>query len=432
MLNRFRADSLLRASTFVLIANAAGAFMGFAVLALLARSLDPASFGIFATLTTIIDIGLVVIDAILFAGVVIVASRHAVADPARSDMALKLGLVIRLPLVLAIALAGILGAGLVSQGLTGSAAWTGEVRIVFLILPLLALQSYVVSTMQARQAFGILAVTTLYKNFFRLGAVAALFILGALSVSSAVTAFLVAAGLALSLSLVGAPRSYLRRPGLGKGVLAEIFHINKWMALAALGLLGARVDIVMLSRLAPFEETGYYAAALQLCLVVTLASSALVTTLLPRTAQITGKDEMRRHFRRCLPFVPLGLLGVLPVLAVSGWVVPLALGSSFSEAVAPFNLLMASAIFTLVTNPLLLLVFPMNLVPAYALMTLVQLALRVTANWYVMPAHGAAGAAAVDLAVKLVTIGIAIAALWLILKRRDGRAAPALPVGGQG
>lgn len=432
MRKRLRPDSLLRASTYVLIGNAAGAIMGFAVLAILARSLEPASFGVLAALTTIIDIGIVVIDAILFAGVVIVASRYAISDPVRSDMALKLGLLIRLPLVIGTALVGILAAGPVSQGLTGSPEWAAEVRVVFLVLPLLALQGYIISTMQARQAFGRLAVTTLYKNFFRLGAVSALLLVGALSVTSAVWAFLVAAALALGFSLVGAPRSYLARPGFGDGVLGEIFQVNKWMAIAALGLLGARVDIVMLSRLAPFAETGYYAAALQLCLMVSLVSSALVTTLLPRTAQLATDDEMRRHFRRCLPFLPLGLLGLLPVLAVSGWAVPLALGANFGAAVTPFNLLMASAILTLVTNPILLLVFPMNLVPAYAMMTLVQLVLRVAANWYVMPTHGAAGAAAVDLGVKLLTIGIAIVVLWMMLRRRNGPAGSVQPVGGQG
>jgi O-antigen/teichoic acid export membrane protein len=430
MSNKFDPMSIFRNSSLVLAGNALSAAMGFAVLALLTRGLDPAAFGTFATLMTVIDIGLVVIDAMLFAGVVIVAARHAATDPVRSDMALKLGLLIRLPVVAVIALAGVLGADAIARLLTGSPEWAQEVRIAFLALPLLALQSYALSTMQARQAFGRLALTTLYKNLFRLGAVGVLFVLGALTVRSAVSALLVAAALALALALVSAPWAYLRRPGLGQGVLREIFDINKWMALAALGLLGARFDIVMLSRLSTPEQAGYYAAALQLCLVMTLVSTALVTTLLPKTAQLATQEDMRRHFRRCLPYLPLGLAGFAAVFAVSGWAVPLALGPNFAGAVAAFDLLTASAMLTMVTNPLLLLFFPMGLVASYAAMTFAQLLLRVAANWFVIPVYGAAGAAAVDLGVKALTIAIAGCALWWALERR--RTAAALPMGGSG
>jgi heme/copper-type cytochrome/quinol oxidase subunit 2 len=62
--------------------------------------------------------------------------------------------------------------------------------------------------------------------------------------------------------------------------------------------------------------------------------------------------------------------------------------------------------------------FSLGLVPLYALTVVVQTVLRVGANLQVMPSHGAVGAAAVDLGVKVLTISVSLAILWIVIERR--------------
>ena len=214
--------------------------------------------------------------------------------------------------------------------------------------------------------------------------------------------------------------SFLRVPGFNRQILKEIFELNKWMALAALGLLGARIDIIMLTQLAGPAEAGYYSAALQLCLIVTMVSTTFLTVLLPKTSQIVEPAEIRRYFRRCLPPLPFGFVGAAGMISVSGWLIPAALGPHFVAAVPPFGFLVASAVLTLVSNPAMLVVFPLRVTALYGLMTLAQLGLRVGANLYLIPVYGAVGAAVVDFIVKVLTVGVSLIVLWAIIRRRAG------------
>lgn len=402
----------------VLFGNAISAAMGFAVLVVLTRALDPIRFGELAALINVIDFGLIVVDALLFAGVVMTVSKYAEDNPAKADMALKVGFLLRLPIAVAIALTGLLTAEPLSRLLFGTEALAGALRLVFLALPLLTVYSFFVTALQSRQKFHRLALATVYKNTLRLGLLLALFLTDRLEIETAMLALLVGAGLAMLLAISTSGLSFMRAPGFDLSILREIFEVNKWMALAAIGLLGARIDIAMLAQLSNAAEAGFYAAALQLCLVITLFSTALVTVLLPRSARLTDPQLIRLHFRKSLKWLWVGLPAIAVIVPATPYLVPFALGPEYTPVVAPLNLLVSSALLAMVCNPALMAHFSLGLVPLYALTVVVQTVLRVGANLQVMPSHGAVGAAAVDLGVKVLTISVSLAILWIVIERR--------------
>jgi O-antigen/teichoic acid export membrane protein len=411
--------------SFVLAGNALSAAMGFAVLVLLTRTLDPTRFGELAALINLIDFGLIIIDALLFAGVLVTVSKYAADAPEKAEMALKIGFLMRLPVAVGIAAAGLFAAEPLARLLLGNAALAQPLTLVFLALPLLTIHGFFVTALQARQRFERLALATLYKNALRLVLIGALVVLGMLDVQSALWSLLLGAGIAMGLAMATAGIGFLSTPGIDWSVVREIFDVNKWMALAAIGLLGARIDIAMLAHLSDPAEAGFYAAALQLCLIITLVSTALVTVLLPKAAEMTDPIVIRAHFRRALKWLWLGAVGTALIVPLTPFLVPLALGQAYTPVVVPLNFLVASAMLALVCNPALMVHFSLGLVPLYALTVVVQTALRVGLNLGVMPLHGASGAAAVDLAVKAVTIAGSLVILWIVVHRRAS-AAPAL------
>src|SRR6476620_12251414 len=110
-------------ASVLFVANAASAAMGFAILGLLTRALDPASFGTLSTLVTLMDTGVMVVDILVVTGMVQVAARLMDRDPKGADMALKLGFFIRLPLLALIMVAGLAFGPAISQHLFGTSDW---------------------------------------------------------------------------------------------------------------------------------------------------------------------------------------------------------------------------------------------------------------------------------------------------------------------
>jgi O-antigen/teichoic acid export membrane protein len=210
----------------------------------------------------------------------------------------------------------------------------------------------------------------------------------------------------------------LRAPGLDRKIAGEMFAVNKWMMVMMVSYVGGRIDIFMLSSLSTAEQVGWYSAAMQLCLAITLVSQSLITTLFPKTSGMNDPAEMRNFFNRSLK---LGLIVLIPfglLIVASPWFTPLLLGSSYTQSALVLNLLAGSAFLTLATNPATLLLFPLGEIRLLAIVGLAQLAIRVVLNVLLMPAYGAAGAASAEMLAKVVTIGALLLIVHIILRSK--------------
>lgn len=388
--------------------------LGFALLALLTRTLAPNEFGVVSPIVALLDLVVAATDALLVTGTIQLAARHAADAPQRAERILRVSLGLRLAIGCLVAAAGSLAAGAISEVLLGSRDWEREVRLAFLAVPFMSAYTFATSALQLREHFSRLASLALAKNGFRLALVGLVVLLGLLSISRIIDAIFWAAAACLVVALVVTERR-LWRPLFDASVCRELFRINKWMALAIVGLLGARVDIFMLSMLGTPTDVGLYAAAAQLCVAVAMLSSAVATTLLPKAAKLRSLPELRDHYRRSLRLLPVGVGAGALTIAVAAPLLPIVLGEGYAGATPSFVLLGASAFLTLLTNPVLMLLFPMGLVHFYAFGSVAQLLLRIVGNVFAIPLWGAAGAAGIDLAVKLVTIAFLIGVIRMRL-----------------
>ena len=167
-------------SSAIFAGNAVSAAMGFVVLGLLTRSLDPVSFGLLAALINIIDLGIVVIDAFLLAGVVVTASRYVSEHPKEAAIALKMGLLLRLPIVAAILLVSFFCSEALAVLLHGDPAMADPVRLTFVALALLSVYGFLNQALQSRQKFLRLALNSTWKNLARVVLIGSLFWMGSL------------------------------------------------------------------------------------------------------------------------------------------------------------------------------------------------------------------------------------------------------------
>jgi O-antigen/teichoic acid export membrane protein len=414
-------------------ANVASAGLGFLVLALLSRRLSPADFGVLSPIMSVLDLGQVLIDSIVAAGAVHVAVQKLKSDPSHADMAFKIAFCIRMGTAAAVAILGWPAAPWLSNLLFETTAWTTELRLALTAIPAIAVYLSAMSVLQARQDFMRLSVATMYKNTLRIGFLLALVGAGTLTVGTAAWAICLAAVITALLAVFTAPFGYLRAPGFDRQIAGEMFAVNKWMMVMMISYVGGRIDVFMLSGLSVPEQVGWYAAALQLCLAITLVSQSLITTLFPKTSSLQAPAEMRAYWRRSLK---LGLVVLIPyamLLALSTWITPILLGPAYANAAPVLNLLAGSAFLTLATNPVILLLFPLGEVRILALSGIAQLGIRVVLNLVLMPAYGATGAASAELIAKVVSIGGALLLIDRILRSKQDAAveAPVMrPAGG--
>ena len=416
----------MRGTAIVLAGNGASAVLGFAAFVLLARNLSPASFGTLAPMISILDISQIFMDMVIGGSTLAFASRYVKNDTARADMAFKIAFWARAALAGLVLVGGWLLAPWLSRLLFADTDWTFQLRLAFVGVTGVAVYTSCIAVLQARQLFLRLTGVILYKNVFRLAGVALVLFIGALSVASAVWVFVLSMLAAALMGLATDSPSYLKKTGFDRDVARELLETNKWMLVLLLILVaGARLDVFMLTSLSTAVEVGHYAAAFQLCSVVAILSQTLITTLFPEVASFTEHDQVRRYVRRYLKLVPLLLLPVAFFVAISPLLVQTVLGKQYAAASSVFSVLLAVGFVTMLSNPLLMALFPLGMVRFLALANALQVAARVALNMVVLPTFGALGAAAVDLTTKLVMVALVL----VYILRRVGRGAPiAVPV----
>lgn len=411
----------LRSTMIVFIGNGLSAGMGFAILALLTRSLTPVEFGTLSPIIAVLDTGQLLIDSVLVLGMLHVASKYAAKAPATAMMALKLGLWTKMAAGAVIGVCGIAGSSWLSELLLDTPEWRDELRLMFGAIIAVSTYTFVVSVLQTQERFLSLALVSLYKNGLRLVCVAAVLLFGAVTVTGVVWIYFAAAFASAALALMNVrPREFMAA-GVDRAVLSEIFAVNKWMVLAAIGILGGRIDILMLTSMSTPDQVAWYTAAFQLCMVLGILSQALVTTIFPKTSKISSPLEVRKHVAACLKYVPAAMVfGGLASVA-SGWVIPLLLGETYAAAAMVFNLLLFSSLITLLMNPILLVFFPMNWSSMFGLASLLQLLSRVGLNFLLIGPYGSTGAAVADLASKLLVTAIMLGAVsWRVRRLERG------------
>lgn len=407
-----RTLALLRSDTaLVALANALGAGLGFVVLAMLTRGLGAEGFGRLAPALAIMDLGPLFIDTVLSAGAVTVAARSLSRDAAEGRDALATALWLRLGAALVFALV----VAAVSQPLARLPG-LGSGGAVMLALAgvaggFLATQTALIGGLQVQGRFARVGLAGLSKNALRAGVIGGLALAGWLSAEVALRGALLAAALAAALTL------WLARPGYAchgkprRDLLAQMLAINLWMAVASLSIVSGRVDVLLLSALAPPEQAAYYSAAMQLCIAVGVVSQAIVTTTLPRIAAAARVAELRAFLRLWARRAPFALAPVAVMPFLSPALVPLLLGPEFAAGDLAFDILFASSMLALVVNPVLMVLFPLGAARIFGLAALAQVVGKTALAIAIIPWWGAAGVAAVDLATRLIAAAVILLAL---------------------
>jgi O-antigen/teichoic acid export membrane protein len=410
---------LLKGGGLVTLGNLVAAGLGLLLLLVLARSLSPAELAVVIGVIVVIDGGQMFLDATVNTGMINLASRHGQrADP--SPDLLRAGFWTKIGLGLAFAAAISIFAGPMSWAMIGDRSMTGLVMLAGVGAIFAGMQSFVLAVLTAREAFGRIALTSVWKNLFRLVAVMPFLLSGKPDAHTLALAICVVTIVTPAASLAMVSWSFLSAQGnLWEGVKA-LQRVNGWMLIAALAMLGGRLDVWLVGTLGTAEQAGYYAVAAQLCVGLGIVTQAMVTTLLPTISRMRAAEDVWVFLRKSSAM--LAPLFLLPLLAwpVAGWIIELMFGLEYVPAAQAFVVLFLAAIMTLVGAPLMLVLLSVGEARVMALAAMVQFLLRVLVAVPLITTLGASGMALADVGSRLIAMLAIGYFIWRALQNNVG------------
>jgi O-antigen/teichoic acid export membrane protein len=385
---------------------------------LLARSLGPAGLSVFSVVSAAMNIGITLADC----GLSNSAIRQIAGDLTTSpDQAYRTaGAYARFKLLAGMLLAtgaavlvAPIGALLnLPRESASLLIWAGSLGVLAT-----ALSGIVATILHALRRFWALVLTQTLNIGLTVVLMAGLFFAAHLTVLPALLVGIVTALAAASLGFALLPpdwRAALRagsrfRSPEGRRLLA----FSKWLWLSAiLSVVASQLDLLLLNRWATPTIVGFYALALNLAFKVDILNQTVRAVLLPTVSALADKAAYVAYIRRSIArslFLSLALVALLPLVRPF---VLMVYGAAYAGSIAVFYALMIVILFELVTVPLLLLAFPMDMPRLIAAADGLRVVVLVAVGSLLIPGWGMYGAVAAKLAASVagaLVIGTAIA-----------------------
>lgn len=198
----------------------------------------------------------------------------------------------------------------------------------------------------------------------------------------------------------------------------EFSRFARWLfVMSWIMMVLQRIDVFMVSNLMDDRagESGLYMAAVRLCVPYLVLSGSVVTIFFPKAMSLTSVEGLNAYVRRSLGVtIPLVLLSLGYMAGVS-FFVPAFL-PNYRDAVPVFLVLSLGYVWTILGNPITMLLLSLNRTDIAAGIAFVQLVVTAVSHYILISAWGAMGAAISTLLVWLVFGGLTMVVVW---KRRS-------------
>lgn len=178
-----------------------------------------------------------------------------------------------------------------------------------------------------------------------------------------------------------------------KAQLLEIFTFTKWIALMRVfSVAVARIDILILGKMAGSYEAGIFAAGSRLAILFTLVVSSLSSVVAPRFSTHTSRSQLISYIKKTSVLISIIAAGMLLSALLARPIILLVFGPKYLEAVPVFVALtfaMIPFLLSIITvNPL---IYAFNSPAFVAWVTVVQVIALVGLDIYLIPHFGALG-----------------------------------------
>ncbi len=257
------------------------------------------------------------------------------------------------------------------------------------------MMEYILAVLQARQEFVRFTTIRIVEAALKTGFIYAAIVAGAFSLN------FVYASYAVAPTLVGLTAVWFVSSMRGsvaydwRDIGKEIFSFGKWMMITSFATMFLmRLDVFMITPLLKSSphEAGLYIAATKLCTPLMVLAGSVGTVFFPKAMELRSGEDMSRYLRHTftvsLPVTGIGLLymAVLYVI-VPRWF------PAYSESLPLFSVLFIGYAWTIIGNPVTMLILSINRARVATWIALGQLVVTAGSHYFFITSMGAMGAA---------------------------------------
>ena len=387
--------------------------LGFAAGILIVRNLGVHDYGIYAILAAVIGIGGAIVDGGLSETAVKHLATTTRSQPSLAPQQSQIFWWLRLLLATTAIILGILLTPILTT-LLGIPDQQTLFIIALISIGTTVFNSTLNSFLQAASQFWHLSLVLIANSGLTLLIVLILALTNNFTLATAVWIGVIVSIVGFALAQYFLPSAWctfwhfpgwaaLRQTGAG------YLRYGRWLWLASLiTILAAQLDIFLVNHWLSTTAVGLYGLALNLASKADIVNHSLRTVLLPAAATLHNQAAIKRYLRRSLRrsgFVGLGLLAILPL---TRWLIPILYGADFTSAVPLFTLLLGVVIIDSLLLPTTLLIYSFDKPHLGTGAALVQLITLFLISGQLVPQWGSYG-------IIIARLGAKIASFLLLL-----------------
>lgn len=344
-------SSTVKDTSILFVGNILTAFLGFALILILARSLSIEDMGVFSAFTNLmLLLGTFADPGISSAIVKFVAETRKRKNFRLEKKYISAALKIQLGIFLVITLLLVVFSNLVAKNLL---ATEDNLLVIVLVVAVFAQIIWLFSSyvLRARRKFIYSASVDVITGCLRFVSILLLVFTSTLIVRSSTLLYALTTLIAGSFGFYFLGGIYLNiKPERTQYI--SLLKFSSWLGVNKISsVLASRIDIQMLALLAGATSTGLYSIPSRLIFFVTVLVSSLSAVVSPRFASFNNKELEKKYLLKILVFSLLIVGGLVFWYLLADPFITVLFGDKYHDSVPIFRLLILSIVPFVLTTP---------------------------------------------------------------------------------
>ncbi|OGE32016.1 hypothetical protein A2631_02770 [Candidatus Daviesbacteria bacterium RIFCSPHIGHO2_01_FULL_44_29] len=281
--------------------------------------------------------------------------------------------------------------------------------------------SLMTSLLQGLQNYKFWSGIQIGTNLLRLFLLWGLYYIKQLNGINSFLLFIIVPFVGVLICLLKLPIRKIAQAKVESAQVTNFFSFSSWVGLMiTITAFSSRLDTFLNARFLEAAQVGVYAAASQLISVMPQVISALGVVAAPRFASFTNNGDAWNYFKKFMQLVGgLAIVGVV-LLPVALLLIPLVLGSAYTQAQTPFAILFIAMILFLLSVPIHnAIIYYLHKPSFFVATSIINLCLMLLVGPMLIMRYGVVGTSMMVLMTMLFNLFVPLG--FLLLKMRNGK-----------
>jgi len=336
-----------RDTVISLVGLAGTAGIGFIYTVILARYLEPASFGIYSSITALASIIYSVGDFGFTSAIINFLPKLKEKKQIVINTGFSFQLLVALGFLIIFTVASSFNNYVIPGSLQYHLVLAGILVVNYLVFNLIQ------SIFSSERRFWRISIGQIIDSGIKITLVFILLSTSRLTIATALFANIISSLFAIAITFWR--RFAVIKFKIDKPLFSSMVGYAKWIAVSRVfTVMISKIDVLLINLLIGSFQAGIYSAANRITLVFALLISSLNSVVNPRFSGFNSKEKVRSYINKLFVFVALFAILMLVMIALAGPIINFVYGAKYSQAIPVFQALtigMIPFLFSIIVTP---------------------------------------------------------------------------------